>query len=81
MAERLQGKLTAIGTALAEITSVDYLLAGDCSKLLLVVIVLILAVAVGGTFLWFSRIRRPESGTEACWALWIVRNSACNRGD
>ena len=26
VAERLQGKLTAIGTALAEITSVDYLL-------------------------------------------------------
>ena len=72
VAERLQGKLIAIGTALAEITSVDYLLAGDCSKLLLVVIVLILAVAVGGTFLWFSRIRRPESGTEACWALCAI---------
>lgn len=68
-AERLQGKLTAIGAALAEITSVDYLLAGDCSKLLTVVIIFILAIATGGAFLWFARIRQSESGTEACWAL------------
>lgn len=53
VAERLQGKLTAIGTALAEITSVDYLLAGDCSKLLLVVIVFILAVVSEGLFYGF----------------------------
>lgn len=68
-AERLQGKLTAIGTALAEITSVDYLLTGDCSKLVMAVIVFILAIATVGAFLWLAHIRRPESGTETCWAL------------
>lgn len=68
-AERLQGKLVTIGVALKEITSADYLTAGDSSRLLTVIVLLVLSVAVGGAILWFARIRRPESGEESCWAL------------
>lgn len=62
-------KLSSIGEALAEITSVDYLIAGDYSRFLASIIVLVIAIVAGGACLWIARIRRQESGTETCWAV------------
>lgn len=68
----LGDKLSAIGSAIAEITSLDYLLAGDYSRFLAIVIVVPIVLAAAAALLWLVRIGRQEDGLELCWILCLI---------
>lgn len=70
--ESLAQRLQPLGTALLEITSLDYVRNGDCSKLMACIILgMVLLVAIGAV-LYLSRIHKEETPLELCWLLLAV---------
>lgn len=65
-------QIRAIGDALIQITSLDYILQGDFGKVLAAHIVLVIVIALVGGFFWCTRISRQENGLEQCWFLFLI---------
>lgn len=65
-------RLEPLGTALCEITSVNYVLTGECTpKLSLVILGMVLVVAVAAV-LWLIRMCREETPLELTWLVLAV---------
>lgn len=68
IAQRIQ----PLGTALSEITSLSYVLEGECTRWTgYIILGLILVVAVAAVF-WLIRIHKEETPLELCWLLLAV---------
>lgn len=71
-AQSLSQKMEAVGSALWEITSLDYILQGDYSRLIGLVILYMIGLALLASVLWLRRIHRQENGLEQCWILCLI---------
>lgn len=71
-ADQLLQKVNAVGDALIEITSLDYILQGDFSKLVGLDILWMIGLVFVGAILWLARIRRRENELELCWLLFLI---------
>lgn len=65
-------RLEPVKTALCEITSLSYVLEGECGKFMALIILGLIALAVMGALLWLIRIHREETALELCWLLLAV---------
>lgn len=70
--ENLGQKLSQIVSAAAEITSLDYLLAGDYSRFLALVILLPVIAVLAAALIWLARVKRQESALELYWILCLI---------
>lgn len=70
--ENFGDKLAAVVGAAEEITSLDYLLAGDYSRFLAIVIAVPIVLAVAAALLWIARIKRQEDALELYWILCLI---------
>lgn len=70
--ENLGEKLGAVASAAAELTCLDYLFAGDCSRFLTLVILVPVILALIAGLCWLVRINRQENGLELCWILCLI---------
>lgn len=71
-ADYLGKKLTEITDAIAELTGLDYLLAGDCSRFLAIVILVPIAIFAAAAFVWLRRIKKQEDPLERYWILCLL---------
>lgn len=70
--ESIVQRLEAVGTALCEITSLSYVLEGECTQMLGLVILGLILLTVLSAILWLTRIHREETALELCWLLLAV---------
>lgn len=70
--ESIAQRLEAVVTALCEITSLSYVLEGECTRALALVILGLIGLAVLGVIFWLIRIHREEKPLELCWLLLAV---------
>lgn len=70
--ESIAQRLEAVVTSLCEITSLSYVLEGECTRALALVILGLIGLAVLGAILWMIRIHREENALELCWLLLAV---------
>ena len=68
----LSQKLSQIANAILEITSLDYILQGDYSRFLALVILFMVGIGLVGCLIWLSRIFQKEDGLEQCWILLLI---------
>ena len=65
-------RLGAIPEAVCEITQLEYILAGDCSKLIAIVIVFTIALVAAAAVLLLLRKELRGTGLAACWLLCLI---------
>lgn len=70
--KNLGEKFSAIVRAATEITSLDYLLAGDCSRFLAFVILVPVVLVLLSAFIWLARAKRQERALELYWILCLI---------
>ena len=71
--DELIGKFSAIVSAIAEITGVDYLLeGGDCSRFIVLLIVFPIVLFLAAVPFWLARIKQRETPLEQCWILCVI---------
>lgn len=65
-------RLGAIPGAVYEITQLEYILAGDCSKLIAIVILFMIALVAAAAVLLLLRKELRGTGLAACWLLCLI---------
>lgn len=70
--EQIESHLSAIWTAICEITCLDYAFDRDYSPWFAVFCFFLIFVFAGAAVLWLKRIHKPESALECCWLLCLV---------
>lgn len=71
--DKLIEKSRAIGSAIAEITGLEYLLeGGDCSRFIILLIVFPIVLFLVTVPFWLARVKRRENPLEQCWILCVI---------
>ena len=70
--QEIPQRIPPLGAALSEITSLDYVMNGECSRLMSMIILGFVLLAGIGAVLWLIRIHKEETPLELCWLLLAV---------
>ena len=70
--DNLAQRLQPLAAALSEITSLEYIVNGECTAVMAALIAGLILLALMGAVLWLIRIHKEETPLELCWLLLAV---------